>query len=340
MKKFLQWSLLLLLGIGLSFALWNFRDHLAPTPNPSPDPSPESSTQESPPENFAVSLDQEKITALDLKSVKLSPLKLQPSRIAYGQVIDPAPLLALDLDLSTAETALHLSQADFERTQSLFKNGENLALKSLQTAQAQFQTDQLKLLALRRTATLNWSTAFPSLNPSLRHTFADQLANNQTVILRVDLLPGDALTQKVVSAKIVAFNHDDQPILTDNLTPAPNTDPKTQAQGFFLIVNQSPFPLRPGNAATAWITIDQPPINGFALPRSAILRHDGRTWIYLQESTQFLRVPITLLSPLEDEKGWFIPDQHGITADQLVVISGAQSLLSEELKSKTTPDPE
>ena len=319
MKKFLQWSLLLLLGIGLSFALWNLRDHLAPTPNPSPDPSPESSTQESPPENFAVSLDQEKITALDLKSLKLSPLKLQPSRIAYGQVIDPTPLLALDLDLSTAETALHLSQADFERTQSLFKNGENLALKSLQTAQAQFQTDQLKLLALRRTATLNWSTAFPS---------------------RVDLLPGDALTQKVVSAKIVAFNHDDQPILTDNLTPTPNTDPKTQAQGFFLIVNQSPFPLRPGNAATAWLTLDQPPINGFALPRSAILRHDGRTWIYLQESTQFLRVPITLLSPLEDEKGWFIPDQHGITADQLVVISGAQSILSEELKSKTTPDPE
>jgi hypothetical protein len=67
-----------------------------------------------------------------------------------------------------------------------------------------------------------------------------------------------------------------------------------------------------------------------------VLRHDGRAWVYVQEEEEkFVRKPVTLDTPLEGDKGWFISAEGGgIKADDLLVVTGAQSLLSEELKAQ------
>jgi hypothetical protein len=67
------------------------------------------------------------------------------------------------------------------------------------------------------------------------------------------------------------------------------------------------------------------------VPGSALVRSEGAVWVYRQSgSTEFERVPISLESPLED--GWFV--SHGLKAGDQVVTTGAQALLSEELKGQ------
>jgi len=126
------------------------------------------------------------------------------------------------------------------------------------------------------------------------------------------------------------------------ITPASDADPKTQAQGFILRVDKPAFALRPGMALTAWLELPQKVRAGFAVPRSAVLRHDGRAWVFVQEETEkFVRKPVAIETPLDGEKGWFVSEESGgIKGDDLLVVTGAQTLLSEELKAQGGGEPE
>jgi len=67
----------------------------------------------------------------------VEPLKattLKPELASYGRVIDPSPLVALDGELSAAETALEASQAAETRRKSLFQSGGNVAAKQLENS--------------------------------------------------------------------------------------------------------------------------------------------------------------------------------------------------------------
>ena len=94
-------------------------------------------------------------------------------------------------------------------------------------------------------------------------------------------------------------------------------------------------------ALTAWLELPEEPRRGLAVPRSAILRHDGRTWVYVQEEEEkFVRKPVILDTPLDDDKGWFVAENGGIKADDLLIVTGAQALLSEELKAQGGAEPD
>jgi len=71
--------------------------------------------------------------------------------------------------------------------------------------------------------------------------------------------------------------------------------------------------------------------SGVLMPRSAVIRFSGTTWIYLKTAPDtFQRQQVLLDSPLE--KGWFVA--AGLKPKDQVVTLGAQQLLSEELKGQ------
>ena len=287
------------------------------------------------PVSFVVKLEKGKWKALGIEMAEPEKAELKPVRVAFGRVMDPTPLVTLDGELAGAEAALAASRAEHERTQSLMRAGEGLSRKVAETAEAQFRGDEIKADGLRRRAQIEWGAAFSALQAAERRSFVEQLVRGQAALVRVDLLPGDALAELPASARLSVLGRESETILTSIIAPAADTDPKTQAQGFVLRVEKPAFALRPGMALTAWLELSKPPQQGFALPRSAILRHDGATWIFVQEEEErFVRKPVTLVAPLDGEKGWFIAEGSGIKADELIVETGAQALLSEELKAQ------
>jgi hypothetical protein len=84
-------------------------------------------------------------------------------------------------------------------------------------------------------------------------------------------------------------------------------------------------------ALEGYLQFQAEPLYGVTIPDSAVVRHAGEGWVYLQTGDDtFARRKISLDHPTE--KGWFI--QHGVAPKERVVVSGAQTLLSEEQKNQ------
>jgi hypothetical protein len=70
---------------------------------------------------------------------------------------------------------------------------------------------------------------------------------------------------------------------------------------------------------------------GVAVPRAAVVRFKGAAWVYRQSSDDsFQRLEVSLEAPLKE--GWFV--SQGLQPQDKLVITGAQQLLSEELKGE------
>ena len=276
----------------------------------------------------------EPVLKLDLETQKriglaLQPLvetNFQPELVVFGTVLDPTPLLLLDGELTALEASAALSKKQLDRTLKLFKETENVSQKSVDTAQAQWQGDEIKLQTARRRLELEWGTAIGRLDPETRQTQVKQLAQQERFLVRVELPPGHP--GKPISAAIeVDDNHQQRASI---LSGATTTDPKTQGRGFLLGVDARDFPFRPGAAIRARLKIPGPEKKGALIPRSAIVRQEGRNWIYLQTGPEQFTRRLLSLDALS-ELGWM---DDNFSANDTVVVTGAQQLLSEELKSR------
>jgi len=88
--------------------------------------------------------------------------------------------------------------------------------------------------------------------------------------------------------------------------------------------------LAPGAAVTAYVSVAGEPLTGVAVPSSAILRHQGGMWVFVEtDGTNFTRRLIEPVQPVKD--GWFVT--NGISAGDHVVVTGAQTVFSDQLKA-------
>ncbi len=102
-----------------------------------------------------------------------------------------------------------------------------------------------------------------------------------------------------------------------------------QGQGFLFLVKTSSPSLAPGRAVSGYLQLAGEPLSGCIVPDSAVLRHAGRAWVYVQTGEEtFARREIALDHP--SEEGWFV--SGSVSANDRVVMHGAQALLSEEQK--------
>jgi hypothetical protein len=74
------------------------------------------------------------------------------------------------------------------------------------------------------------------------------------------------------------------------------------------------------------------PLAGVIVPRDAVVRTEGAGWTYVLNAAgdAFTRIGVPLDHPTE--AGWFMA--KGLTSSNSVVVTGAQQLLSLELKGQ------
>ncbi len=280
-------------------------------------------------EDYVVELEKDRVEALGLEVGKPSPHHLAPRRMAYGAVLDLAPMIATDGDLTLAEAAVKASAAVNERTQALAASND-ASRKNAEAADAQYRADQIKLRTLQQAAHVQWGGVFP-VEERARHAWMESLAAGRVALLRADLAGGPALDAAPPGAQIQIVGHEDSPLQAAKVMLAPVADAKTQAQSFLIRVDAPPFTLQAGLAATVWLNLPGEQRAGFILPRSSVLRHDGRAWVYVQEEAgKYERKPVIIDSPQDD--GLFVADGGELKSDETIVVRGAASLLSEELK--------
>jgi hypothetical protein len=278
-----------------------------------------------------VKLDDDDQKRLGIETGPLAAAASRPQIAAFGHVVDPSALAALDSDLTTAEAALASSKAEAGRLENLFKTGENVAKKTLEAAEAQFRTDDSKVQALRRRLAIEWGESIAKLGSAGLHAFLGELIRGKAAFIRVDVPAAEFLASDPTAARVLVLGREAQPLEAASVAPATSIDPKTQAQGFLLQIEAPPFPLRPGSAVTAYLEMAGEEQHGVVIPRNAIVRHAGGTWVYVEAGdNEFTRRAAELTRPVQD--GWFVAS--GFEPKEKVVTAGAQAILSEELKAQ------
>jgi hypothetical protein len=278
-----------------------------------------------------LSFSPEERKQLGLVVLTLEEKRLPQEAVSYGRVLAAAPLLGLMSDRSQAEAALSASRAEFERTKTLFQENENASRKALDQAQAQFAADQLRIRSADRQIASEWGDAVTSLSREDQETLAERLSKRKTVIARVTLLPGEVLAARPKGARIATAGNEERFVRTSQIFDAPQIDPKSQGQGFLLRMEDAGALLGPGAAVTAYLEMEGEPKKGVEIPRSAIIRHSGKNWVYAQvDDAHLARREVSLDRPTKD--GWF--SAAGLAPKSDIVVEGPQTLLSEELKGE------
>jgi hypothetical protein len=278
-----------------------------------------------------IKMDDETQGKLGLLVAKPSAAEQSPELKCYGRVLDPAPLAALMAELASDEAAWTASSNTFVRQKNLITTG-NTTQEKLQVAEAAALRDQLSVLAVKDRLTLAWGRGVAEQTNLL--AFVQQLTAQTAVLIRLDLPVGESLAASPKGARISALSG--KSAEGEFLGTTANVDPQTLGRGAVFLVNPNSVGLLSGEAVVGYVRLPGESISGVLIPSNAIVRPEGRPWIYVMDSggDTFTRIEIPLEHPAEG--GWLVT--KGVTTNDYIVVTGAQSLHSEELKASLKAD--
>jgi hypothetical protein len=285
------------------------------------DNSAETPEKAEPQAKAGVTMDAETQARIGLKMETPAAMQWQPQLHAVGQVVDPFALTAAVADYGTTQAAAVATASELERMQIL-AGQSNASPRALEAAQAAAAHDLLALQSARAKFTADWGTRLAAQTNLIE--FATALQTGDMALVKL-ALPAGTFPQSLPAPAAVCFFNNATNVIAAEFADDLGIDPATQVQTLLFSVNKK---LPPRIAVTAELRISGEPVSGVMVPASAVLRHEGNGWVYVQTATnQFVRTEIPLDRQTDD--GWFV--SGNLAATNSIVVTGAQTVLSAEL---------
>lgn len=275
--------------------------------------------------NAIISMSDEMQGDLGILVKSPAAFQMNPELKGYGRVLDPAPLAALITELASAHAAYTASSGELARLKTLEGQG-NASARALQAAEAAAARDQVAVQSARERVNLSWGKAVADQKDLV--AFVRSLTSLETALVRIDLPVGETLKEPPAGARIATLSGASAD--AEFLGQAPSVDPQMQGQGFMFLLKPNSLRLTSGESVVGYLKIPGEPLAGVIVPRDAVVRTEGAGWTYVLNAAgdAFTRIEVALDHPTEG--GWFV--SKGLTAGNYVVVTGAQQLLSLELK--------
>ena len=282
----------------------------------------------------------------DIKTSKLQTSQYTNKTTSYGTVVSIDGLLDLRSRYQTAKAEANItrasannSNAEYYRLKTLNADDKNVSDRTVAVAEATIKSDQARVLAsesvannIREAMRQQWGAVLT--NTALQSPANKSFLSENEVLIQI-LLPYDAVEPKLNStlAISIADTPNSKAIIATFVSRSPNIDSNLQGKTYFYRASNNA--LRIGMrviATTPTIsTNNHQQTNGVIVPNTAVIWYGGKAWVYLKLSVdKFTRKPVS--TEIEVNGGWF--NQGGLKANDEVVTSGAQLLLSEEFKSE------
>lgn len=289
-----------------------------------------------------ITLSEETQRQSNIATEVLGSSTYQGALSGFGSVVSIDPLLELrtrylaaKADANVVRASIASSQQEYQRLAQLYQDNRNVAERAVIAAQAAWKADEAKLAAAE--------TAAASIRDTMRQQWGDTLAGWATqqpapaalesllqyreVLLQVTL-PPDAPTPEKDARITVEVPSGDRPIDAVFVATSPRTDSAIQGKTFFYRAPAGT--LRVGMRVTVRMAERaKSSTTGVIVPATAVVWYGGKAWVYRKEGAdKFFRIPIN--TDQEVSGGWFV--SSGLRSGDIVVISGAQLLLSEEFR--------
>jgi hypothetical protein len=275
-----------------------------------------------------VQLERERQTQAGIVLADLEPREVAQEMKGYGRVVDTQPLLDMLAELRSAQATLEASTKEYERVQALHANDQNASARTVETASVTVKRDQIQVETIRSRLGSGWGAAFIKSDAA---RLVQSLSSLDAVLIQVDLAAGESLQSSPAAARIESPFDSTRSAEARFLGRATMASAHTPGQGFLFLLQPNSFELRPGMGIVAFLTLEGPRLRGVLVPRSAIVRHQGQPWVYVQTADRtFERKPVLLEHAFDD--GWFL--EASVAPSGRVAVNGAQTLLSEELRSQ------
>jgi hypothetical protein len=275
-----------------------------------------------------IKLNAETQKLMGLQTAVLAAAELSPEIKGFGRVLDTAPLASLVADLMSASAASQASQAELERLKTLASQN-NASARALQAAEAAAVRDGAQTESARLKLVAGWGSAIAARQDLA--AFVHSLSSLESALVQVNVSPDQSLNQEPAGARIVTLSPEAKPVEAQFISHAPSVDPQVQGHGFLFLISPNPSRLAPGAAVTGFLEAPGEKQAGVAVPRNAIVRFNGTAWVYVQTGDEtFERTEAQLERPLQD--AWFV--RGAMKPETKVVTTGAQQMLSEELKGE------
>ena len=286
---------------------------------------------------------------------RVQPLLSPMDQVGLGERLSSARA-----DLEGAKASVTSASQELKRLKQLNTDDKNVSDKAVQEAEARLAAEEAKFKSgqssvelitetLQSRSNFNTGDLEVSKGGQVTEVAAQPAESVQAgqVLLRINRFdhllarlyasPGQKIPPSVTHAFIYPPDESTTAIPADRVALAGSIDPRYQGQIFLFRLAPGTIALRPGEAVTARLFIPRPGTSGVLIPSSAILRFQGETWVYIElASGQFVRRMAPLDQPARN--GWLL--NLGFAPGERVVVAGAQTLLSEEMKSQLQSDEE
>lgn len=262
---------------------------------------------------------------LGVKTIQASAQRAGPTATGFARVLDVVPLATLDADLAAAKAAASASSAEAKRTRDLAAADATVSKRVAEAAAAQARADQLRFQLLQRRLQLEWGPAFAKMGEARRSALISSLAEGRSALVRLDAASGLAGASQISISRPGGGR-----VSVEILGPSRVGDPRFQAPGLLgLVKGAGASDLATGLVLPMSVSTGGAP--GVLLPRSAVLRAGGETFVYVHtRGTHFDRRNLGRILSSPDG----LVTVSGVRPGEAVVISGASVLYAAESQPK------
>jgi hypothetical protein len=236
------------------------------------------------------------------------------------------------------QNELERDKKNYNRFQTLNDDNKNVSDKALQEMRLIFDNTKIKLqttqeliIGIKQNIRAQWGeTILSMIDTGAKKDLFDFLLEDKARIVKVTLSENTNYEPpKTISLALI--DNLDEKFLANYLAEAPSLDKTLKGKTFFYIVFSNK--LRIDSKVIANLIQESLPSETYkylAIPKEAVVWNAGQAWVYIKiAENQFIRKVIE--TDNESSNGCIIKEEY-IKENDLIVINGAQLLLSEEFK--------
>ena len=277
-----------------------------------------------------------------ISTEKLSSTDHQTNMTYYGTVVSIDALIDAKAKLTAAKAEADLAHAgtqtnlqDYQRLKLLNDDNKNVSDRAVQNAETLVKADLAKIKSadtniqtIKKTIELQWGDTLAKLvtdNKLPAHLAALLTRKNSLVQIS---LPADSIAPTEGTTINLQNMSSAEPVTATYVSPALLSDSTNSGATYYFSAPAQH--LRIGmRVKSQTISNEKNQTQGVVIPNSALVWYGGKSWVYVKQNAEnFVRKPVS--ADNEVTGGWF--NATGFKADDEVVVSGAQLLLSEEFK--------
>ena len=293
-------------------------------------------------EAFSVHIDETIIVATGIQTQKLHTTQFSPEVETFATRVNLSPLIDTRKDYfialakqATANITLKQSQQNVQHLKNLQRENA-ISTRKLITQKSQLEADKINFKAARQQAETirlqtqsKWGKVLSHWFLTEQSPYPNMLSTLSRAVYLV-YLPA-SVTSPMTTVSIHPYGIREQAQSASLISSAPIHSLQQQTGApFFYLSDQAIDAYH--QRTVAWLPLKEDKISGFIIPASAIVWHLGQSYIYLQVDDEvFKRVKISR-KKLVSSGSYFI--QEPLQEDDMLVIIGAQMLLSEEFRGQ------